>query len=439
MEHQAKIENRLIASLSPYANNARTHSKKQLAQIAASIKRFGFTNPVLVAEDGRIIAGHGRVQAAKLLGHTEVPAIVLSHLSDAERRAYILADNKLALNAGWDREILAIELQFLTEIDFDLDSTGFSVAEIDLTLDFARSSDAARPEPLIEDAVIPLQKAAITEIGDVWQLGRHVLACGDARNKSTYEALTCGELIDLIFADVPYNCKINGHARGPGKSKFREFPMASGEMADSEFVNFLKSSLSLAAATCRDGAIAYIFMDWRGMESLLAAGKHAFTEMKQLCVWNKPRGGMGTFYRSKHELIFVYKVGSAKHVNNFGLGETGRYRTNVWDYPGVLTAEADLEDHPTPKPVALVADAIRDCTKRGDLILDNFAGSGTTLIAAETCGRSARLIELDPLYCDSIIRRFEKYTGKKAVHKGSERTFEDVTESRLQSISESDS
>jgi hypothetical protein len=212
----------------------------------------------------------------------------------------------------------------------------------------------------------------------------------------------------------------------------REFAMASGEMSEEQFTRFLRDSLGAAATRCRDGALAYVFMDWRGAGPLLSAGREVFTEQKQLCVWNKTNGGMGTFYRSKHELVFVYKVGTAAHTNNFGLGETGRYRTNVWDYAGISsisrTRQEEQARHPTPKPVALVADAIKDSTNRGDIVLDPFGGSGSTLIAAESCGRSARLIELDPLYCDVIVRRYQEYTGKEASLMGCGTSFDEVEE-----------
>jgi DNA modification methylase len=242
------------------------------------------------------------------------------------------------------------------------------------------------------------------------------------------------EPVDMIFTDPPFNCPINGHVSGLGRTKHREFAMASGEMSEDEFTRFLSTCLGAAAARCKDGAIAFVFIDWHGMGPLLTAGKTAFTEMKQLCVWNKTNGGMGTFYRSKHELVFVFKVGTAPHTNSFGLGDTGRYRTNVWDYPGISSMSATRADelamHPTVKPVALVADAIRDCSKRGDIILDPFGGSGTTLIAAEKVGRAARLIEYDPLYCDTIIRRWERLTGKDAVLMTTGQTFEAVAETR---------
>jgi DNA modification methylase len=437
VSRELNIRYRPLEDLSPSKRNARTHSKKQIRQIAESIEKFGFTNPILVARDGSVVAGHGRLGAAAFLKLETVPTIVLEDLSDAELRAYMLADNKLALNAGWDTSLLALEMQGLLDLGFDLEVTGFSLAEIDLVLDGARSSDAEAEEPAAEDEAVRLGSNAVSRRGDLWQLGRHALICGDARERADYDQVTFGEPVDLIFTDPPYNCRIDGHVCGLGRVKHREFAMASGEMSDSEFTDFLSTTLSLAAAKCKDGAIAYVCMDWRGMGALLIAGQSAFTEQKQLCVWNKTNGGMGTFYRSKHELVFVYKVGAAPHTNSFGLGETGRYRTNVWDYPGISSPsssrDADLARHPTPKPVSMVADAIQDCTRRGETVLDPFAGSGTTLIAAEICGRSARLIEFDPLYCDAIVRRFEQYTGQQAVLMTSGQTFEEVELARTMS------
>ncbi|WP_312161116.1 DNA methyltransferase [Phenylobacterium sp.] len=416
-------------ALRAYERNARRHSKAQIAQIAASIQRFGFTNPILVSDQGEIIAGHGRVMAAKQLGIAQVPTLKLSHLTDEERRAYILADNKLALNAGWDSELLAIELQALVDLDFDVSLTGFSLAEIDLVLDGARDSDPNSPAAP-EDEVGFVTGEPVTHRGDVWVLGRHRLVCGDAREPTDYVALLGDEQADLIFTDPPYNVPIDGHVTGLGKVRHREFAMATGEMSEAAFTTFLTESLAASADVCRNGAIAFVCMDWRHMGELLAAGQAVFSELKNLCVWNKTNGGMGTFYRSKHELVFVFKIGDAPHINTFGLGESGRYRTNVWDYPGVSSMGAGrkdaLEMHPTVKPTALVADAIRDCSKRGGIVLDAFGGSGTTLIASETCGRKARLIEYDPLYCDTIIRRFEKLTGKPARLTETEMTFDEV-------------
>lgn len=419
-----------VGVLRPYPGNARKHSRKQVRQIADSIKRFGFTNPVLIGDDGEIVAGHGRVMAAKELGLKEVPTVRLSHLSPEERRAYVLADNKLALNAGWDSEILAIELQALIDIDFDVTLTGFSLAEVDLTLDQAKEASMEGNDNPADQIPEPAG-VAVSQQGDLWVLGRHRLLCGDARSEVDIGRLMGGEKADLIFTDPPYNVPIDGNVGGLGAIRHREFAFASGEMSREEFTAFLKGTLGNAATAAKDGAIAFVCMDWRHMRELLDAGEAIFSEMKNLCVWNKRNGGMGTFYRSKHELVFVFKVGEGAHTNSFGLGETGRYRTNVWDYAGISSLGAqrneELAMHPTVKPVALVADAIRDCSRRGEVVLDVFGGSGTTLIAAESCGRVARLIEYDPLYVDTTIRRWEAYTGKRAALAGPDnKAFEEV-------------
>lgn len=322
---QQSIEQRPIAALRLYDRNPRTHSRRQIHQLAESIRAFGFTNPVLIAEDDSVLAGHGRIAAAKQLGMTHVPAVRLAHLSPAERRAYILADNKLAENAGWDKELLAIELQALVDLDFDVELTGFSLAEVDLAIDAAGESDPeARDEPA--DAIPPLPTAPVSRRGDLWLCGGHRLLCGDARDADDYRTLLDDEPVDLVFTDPPYNVPIDGHVCGLGRVRHREFAMGAGEMSEAAFTAFLTETLGAAAGTCRDGAIAYVCMDWRHMGELLAAGKQVFSELKNLCVWNKTNGGMGSFYRSKHELVFVYKVGSGPHVNTFGLGETGRYR-----------------------------------------------------------------------------------------------------------------
>jgi len=432
----AAIDPMPVASLRPHPGNARTQSKKQIRQIANSIRQFGFTNPVLVGEGDEIIAGHGRVEAAKLLGLDCVPTVRLAHLNAAQRRAYVLADNKLALNAGWDREVLAIELQGLINIDFGVELTGFSSGEIELVLDDAREGSPNSPTEAEDEIPSPTNDptTAVTLTGDVWHLGRHRLICGDARDAAIFDLLMGNERADLVFTDPPYNVPIDGHVSGLGRIRHREFAMGVGEMSVEAFASFLQQTLGHAAALARSGAIAFVCMDWRHMKELLKAGEAVFSELKNLCVWNKTNGGMGTFYRSKHELVFVFEVGTAAHTNTFGLGDSGRYRTNVWDYAGVNTLRAgrgeDLAMHPTVKPVALIAEAIKDCSKRGEIVLDPFGGSGTTLIAAEKTGRLARLIEFDPTYCDTILRRFERVTGKQATCAASGRSFEETAEER---------
>lgn len=429
----AKIIHLPITQLRPQARNARTHSRKQLKQIAQSIERFGFTNPVLINEEQAILAGHGRVEAARMLGWTTVPTLCLAHLTRAEQRAYVLADNKLALNAGWDRDLLAIELQGLIDMEFDVELTGFSLAEIDVALD-AASEASGEANDEADDQLPAVQDQVVSVLGDLWVLGRHRLICGDAQHEQTFAQLMDGAAADMVFTDPPYNVKIDGHVCGLGRIKHRDFAFASGEMSRDAFTRFLTQTLGHTAAVMRDGAIAFVCMDWRHMGELLAAGEACFTELKNLVVWNKSNGGMGSFYRSKHELIFVFKHGQAPHTNSFGLGDTGRYRTNVWDYPGISSIsgsrDSELAMHPTVKPVALVADAIRDCSRRGEVILDCFGGSGSTLIAAERTGRAARLIEYDPQYCDVIIRRWQELTGKRAVHAATGAAFEDVSARR---------
>jgi DNA modification methylase len=441
--HTLSLEMLPLATLRPYSGNARTHSKQQVRQIADSIRRFGFTNPVLISDDGEIVAGHGRAMAARDLGMANVPVVRLSHLSAAERRAYVLADNKLALNAGWDGELLAIALQALIDLEFDVSLTGFSLAEIDFTLDQAREANANGhgdgngngvddAADLVPDPVSGA--AAITRMGDLWHLGRHRLLCGDAQVSSDVTRLVGDTRVDLIFTDPPYNVPIDGNVGGLGSVRHREFAFASGEMSRAQFTAFLTQTLGNAASVAKDGAIAYVCMDWRHMRELQDAGEAVFSELKNLCVWNKTNGGMGSFYRSKHELVFVFKVGTAPHTNSFGLGETGRYRTNVWDYAGISSLGASRMDelamHPTVKPVALVADAIRDCSRRGETVLDLFGGSGSTMMAAELCGRQSRLMEYDPIYCDTSIRRWQRYTGKSAILAGTGTDFDTVAERR---------
>jgi len=429
-----RIELVPVSRLAPYKGNARTHSRKQIRQIADSIRRFGFTNPVLIDNGGEIIAGHGRVAAAKLLGLNEVPLLRLSHLSAAEKRAYVLADNKLAEKAGWDRELLAIELQGLIDLDFEVELTGFEMGEIDLILESAYEAkgEAAGPEDEIPE---PLEGPSVSQPGDLWLLGEHRLLCGDALDHGAYEHVLDGEKAEFVFTDPPYNVPIHGHVCGKGAVRHREFAMASGEMSKEAFSGFLTAAFRHLVAHSMDGSIHEICMDWRHLAEMMAAGNEVYTELKNLCVWTKTNAGMGSFYRSRHELVFVWKSGAAPHVNNFELGQHGRSRTNVWEYAGISTMRAgrleELAMHPTVKPVALVADAIKDCSRRGGLVLDPFCGSGTILIAAERTGRTARALEIDPQYVDVAIRRWQTYTGKAATLAISGQSFEEIEEQRV--------
>ena len=428
-----QIEQTPIHALKPHDRNARTHSRRQIRQLANAMERFGFCNPVIIDDDQKILAGHGRVKAAELLGHTSVPTVRLSHLSDAEKRAYILADNRLAEKAGWDRSLLVLELQGLIDIGFDVELTGFEMPEVDLLLDEAL--EAGGLLPAAEDELPATRNGPpISRPGDLWVLGVHHLFCGDARAPDSYDRLLLGKKADLLFTDPPYNVRIDGHVSGLGRVRHAEFAMASGEMTGTQYVCFLTDSLGLAVKTSRDGALHYVFVDWRHSYELMSAGREIYDHQLNLCVWNKDNGGMGSFYRSKHELVMVFKVGNAPHVNNVELGRHGRNRTNVWDYAGVNTFRAgrldELAMHPTVKPVALVADVIRDASCRSDLVLDPFAGSGTTIIAAEKTGRRACALEIDPQYVDVIIQRWQVYTGKLARLDATTASFEEVAEHR---------
>ena len=403
------ITYRPVGELLPDPRNARTHSKKQIEQIAASITEFGFTNPILADPEGQLIAGHGRLLAAKSLGLSDVPVVALKGLTEPQKRALRLADNKIALNAGWDVEILKLELSELATLDVDIDMTltGFSTGEIDVILDGQADPD---------DEVIPAVPATPrTKQGDIWILGDHRIGCGDGRDlKFLRRVVGTGKKVDAAFLDPPYNVKISGHANTKGRH--REFAMASGEMSETEFRTFLSETLGACADVSRNGAVHFVCMDWRHMDDVAAVGRDIYGDLLNLCVWNKSNAGMGSLYRSKHELVFIYRVGSAPHLNMVELGKHGRNRTNVWDYASVNSFRGsrseDLALHPTVKPTGLVADALKDVTRHGDLVLDIFLGSGTTLIAAERTGRRFRGVEIDPAYVDVAIERWSALTGR---------------------------
>jgi DNA modification methylase len=420
---------RPVDELKPNPKNARTHSKHQIRQIAASIKEFGFTNPILIDKGGSVIAGHGRLEAAKGLHVESVPTVILENLSADQVRAYMIADNRLAEKAGWDPEILSIELQHLVSIetDFDVTVTGFAAAEIDLIL----STSTGKPDP--DDSFeIATATEATSKPGSLWQLGNHRILCGSAIEQDSFTKLLGTKRAGVVFVDPPYNVRIAGHASGNGSVRHREFQMASGEMSESEFTAFLTSSMKLLVQHSVSGSVHFVAMDWRHINELTAAGEEVYESLLNVCVWAKNTGGMGSFYRSRHELIFVFKNGKGKHRNNIQLGRHGRNRTNVWEYAAINTLSKTSDEgnllalHPTVKPVALVADALLDCSARGDSVLDSFLGSGSTLMAAERTGRRCFGIELDPIYVDTAIKRWQRYTGDHAMDVASGKPFDDI-------------
>ncbi len=419
------------SELRAYARNARTHSKAQIKQIAASIRRFGFVVPILVDAESVVIAGHGRLAAAKLLRLETVPTLCIDHLSPAEVRALRLADNKIAEAAGWDPEVLSIELRELElSLGADLTVTGFSMGELDIFI--GDTSEDELIEPALPDETA--DEPPVTAAGDIWEIGTHRLICGDARDPQTYCELFKSGRARLVFADPPYNVPVQGHVGGRGAFKRDEFVMASGEMTPAEFTAFLRGSLELVASHAEQGAIVYVCMDWRHLHELLTATQNVL-EPINLAVWVKPNAGMGSLYRSQHELVLVARNGGAPHINNVELGRHGRNRTNVWRYAGATSVgkarNRALALHPTVKPVALVADAIKDCSMRGDIVLDPFAGSGTTLAAAHQTGRRCFGIELDPQFVDTTIDRLKRSFGLDARLQATGEAFDEVRKSRI--------
>ncbi len=407
------IQNIEITRIREYKNNPKLHNRAQVVKIRESIREFGFINPVLLDENLEIIAGHGRVAAARDIGMRDVPAIILSHLTDAQKRAYRIADNKLTELGKWSIELLNLEFSELSnlDLDFNLEITGFETAEIDLILDGDGSSDPKN------DLVPPLtDDDRRCKRGDIWRLGRHIIACGDALDAESYAAVMGDTKAQMVLTDAPYNVKVK-NIGSMGKIKHDEFAMASGEMTSAEFTEFLSKFMRHTKDYSADGSLHYFFMDWKHVREISTAAASLYDDLKNICVWNKTNGGMGSLYRSKHELCFIYKSGTAPHINNIELGAHGRYRTNVWDYAGANAfggTKDDLKLHPTVKPVAMLRDAILDVTRRGDIVLDCFLGSGSTLIACELTGRVCRGIEIEEKYCDIIIKRFETMTGQKA-------------------------
>lgn len=401
-----QIESLALDALIPYARNSRTHSDAQVAQIAASIKEFGFTNPVLIDSDSGIIAGHGRVMAARKLGLGEVPCIRLGHLSEAQKRAYVIADNKLALNAGWDVEMLKVEFDALKEMDFDLALTGFDLSEIDEML----------PQEVEEGLTDPDEAPAVAEnpvskLGDVWVMGKHRLMCGDSTSIEALEQLCAGQLVDMWLTDPPYNVAYEGKTKDA-------LTIKNDAMEDSQFRQFLRDAYTAADAVMKPGAVFYIWHADSEGYNFRGAAMDAGWKVRQCLIWRKSAMVMGRQdYHWKHEpCLYGWKDGAGH------LWASDRKQTTILEFDKPLRNG----EHPTMKPVALFEYQMLNNTKGGDIVLDSFGGSGTTLIAAEKNGRHARLMELDPKYCDVIVKRWQAFTGKQAKLESGGRTFDEV-------------
>jgi DNA modification methylase len=431
-QRHGPLEYRRVDQLKAYAKNPRKHSDKQIVQLMASIREFGFAVPALIDPDNGIIAGEARIAAAKRLGMKEVPVLIAEHWNKAQIRAYRLADNRLAEHATWDTELLQLEIGAILEIgETPIEILGWTTGEIDVLMESVTGAEAGDP---LDDVVDPPSNP-VARSGDIWLLGKHRLMCGSSILPDNWVRLMAGESAAMAFTDAPYNVPVNGHVSGLGKNQHAEFAMASGEMSEAEFTQFNLDYLTNLAAHTKDGGILMACMDWRHLSELLAAAAKARLQLLNLCVWRKTNAGMGSLYRSQHELVLILKKGKASHTNNVELGRHGRYRSNVWDYAGAnsfgSTRDSDLAAHPTVKPIGLVADAIRDVTRHGEIVLDAFMGSGTTILAAERTGRIACGIEIAPGYIDVAITRWEKMTGQSARLEETGETFIEVGEERL--------
>lgn len=419
-----------IDTLKGYRHHSRKHSKRQRKLMERSIREFGFIVSILVDENNNVIAGHLRLLVALVLGYTKVPVIRVTHLTPEQIRALRIADNRLAELGEWDRDALALEFQDLIEIDYDVEMTGFEAAEIDIVIEEFF-------EPVTENSADDLptvEQEVVSRHGDLWVLDEHMIYCGDARDSESYEALMLGRRAQMMVTDPPYNVRVVGNVSGLGRVKHDEFVMASGEMSEAEFEAFLGDYIENVVTFSEPGSVHYHFIDWRHVHILERVCQKIYDVQLNLCVWVKSNGGMGSFYRSQHELILVFRNGPGGHINNIQLGTFGRNRTNVWAYDGCSTGtkvrRADLALHPTVKPAEMIADAIKDASKRGGLILDPFLGSGTTVIACEITGRVCVGMELDPKYVDVIVRRWQAFTGGEAVHAGTGLTFAEIQDMR---------
>ena len=424
-----RFENRAVDSLRPAPRQVRRREAKQNAKLHASIERFGLCRPILIDAEGTIVEGHGLWEVAKAKGAAELPCIVIDHLDKDELRALRIALNRLGETGAWDPEALRLEFEELTVLGVDLVETGFEIAEIDGVMLLDDDEELA-----VDEVPAPQStETAVSHLGDIWVLGEHRLARGDARDCALYDRLMPeGEWARVVLTDEPYNVANVGHVTS--NSNHREFAFAHGEMSREEFAEFNRQWMKAVLPRLAGGGLLATFIDWRSVELVIACGRELGLDLINVVVWVKTNGGQGSLWRSQHELLPVLKKGDEPHVNNVELGRHGRWRSNVWEYAGASSLGSDsrqgLALHPTVKPRLLLEDALLDVTNRGDIVIDCFAGSGSTLVAAEATGRRCRAIEFDGPYCDLIIRRWSEMTGREVVLEATGQTFAEVAEHR---------
>jgi DNA modification methylase len=418
-----------IETVRPYGRQVRRHDRRKIAKLKKLIGHFGQVAPIIIDANQVIIDGHAVWQAMRELGSGDIATITVAGRSDPEIKALRLALNRLTAEAAWDNQELRAEFEDLIGLSFDLELTAFDTAEIDHVLEL----DLPQANVIEDEEQIPaVQAQAVSKLGDIWNCGDHRLGCGNAHDGDFAARVRGGGLVDACFTDPPYNVPIAGFVSGKGRNQHREFVEGTGEMSPDEFTGFLAAALKVLQASSSARALIYTCMDWRHVHELLDAGRQCGLELYNLCVWAKTNAGMGSLYRSQHELICVFKAGIETPANNVELGRHGRNRSNLWTYRGfnAFGNERDelLAVHPTVKPVTMIADALRDVTKRGGSVLDTFMGSGSTLIAAEETGRRCFGTELDPLYVDVAIRRWQIHTRRDAVHASTGELFCDRAE-----------